>query len=40
MLFDCLDKIEKYIKNEFNHELTEDEKMYLAVHINRITKPN
>lgn len=38
--YDCVDKIEKYINKEFNHELTEDEKMYLAVHINRITKPN
>ena len=38
--YDCVGKIEKYIQKEFNHELTEDEKMYLAVHINRITKQN
>ena len=38
--YDCVEKIEKYINKEFNHELTEDEKMYLAVHITRITKPN
>lgn len=40
MAYDCVEKIEKYIEKEFNHELTEDEKMYLAVHITRITKPN
>lgn len=37
--YECVEKIEKYIKVEFNHGLTEDEMMYLAVHISRITKP-
>lgn len=37
MAYDCVEKIEKYIEKEYDHKLTEDEKMYLAVHINRIT---
>ena len=40
MAYDCVEKIEKYIEKEYDHKLTEDEKMYLAVHINRITKIN
>ena len=36
--YECVYKIEKYINKEFNHDLTEEERMYLAVHINRITK--
>ncbi|MCR3759447.1 BglG family transcription antiterminator LicT [Clostridium felsineum] len=34
----CAEKIKKYIKKEFKTELTNEEMMYLAVHINRITK--
>ncbi|WP_315076617.1 BglG family transcription antiterminator LicT [uncultured Clostridium sp.] len=36
--YDCAEKIKKYIKSEFNNELTDEEMMYLAVHISRITK--
>lgn len=38
--YECVYKIEKYINKEFNHNLTEEERMYLAVHINRVTKQN
>lgn len=38
--YECVYKIEKYINKEFNHDLTEEERMYLAVHINRVTKQN
>ncbi|WP_341274394.1 hypothetical protein [Clostridium beijerinckii] len=31
-------KLKKYVKSEFNSELTDEEMMYLAVHINRVTK--
>lgn len=36
--YECAEKIKKYIKSEFNTELTDEEMMYLAVHINRVTK--
>lgn len=34
----CAEKIKKYIKSQFNAELTDEEMMYLAVHIYRVTK--
>ncbi|MBE6090543.1 MULTISPECIES: BglG family transcription antiterminator LicT [Clostridium] len=36
--YKCAEKIKKYVKSEFNSELTDEEMMYLAVHINRVTK--
>lgn len=33
----CTVKIRDYIKREFNCDLTEDEMIYLTIHINRIT---
>jgi len=33
----CTEKIAAYIENEFDHKLTEEEKMYLTLHIRRIT---
>lgn len=36
--YKCAEKIKKYIKSEFDSNLTEEEMMYLAVHINRVTK--
>ncbi|NRY63239.1 BglG family transcription antiterminator LicT [Clostridium beijerinckii] len=36
--YKCAEKIRKYIKSEFNTDLTDEEMMYLAVHINRVTK--
>ncbi|MDS0526025.1 PRD domain-containing protein [Clostridium sp. SHJSY1] len=36
--YECTEKIRKYIKSEFQTELTDEEMMYLAVHINRVTK--
>lgn len=34
----CAEKIKKYIDKEFNHELSDEEMMYLTVHIKRIIK--
>ncbi len=34
----CTVKVKDYIKQEFNYNLTEDEMIYLTIHINRITK--
>ena len=36
--YKCAEKIKKYIKSEFDSNLTDEEMMYLAVHINRVTK--
>lgn len=35
--YECTEKIKKYIFKEYNHMLTEEEMMYLTVHIKRIT---
>lgn len=35
--YKCTEKIYDYILKEFNHKLTEEEMMYLTVHIKRIT---
>ncbi|WP_373854744.1 BglG family transcription antiterminator LicT [Clostridium arbusti] len=35
--YKCTEKISDYILKEFNHKLTEEEMMYLTVHIRRIT---
>lgn len=34
----CIDKISKYILRQFNYELTKQEKIYLLLHILRVTK--
>lgn len=34
----CAEKVKKYILKEFNHELSDEEMMYLTVHIKRIIK--
>ncbi|MDU5262578.1 MAG: PRD domain-containing protein, partial [Clostridium celatum] len=34
----CAEKIKKYIQKEFNHEISDEEMMYLTVHIKRIIK--
>lgn len=36
--YECTLKIEHYIKNELNWKLLKDEKVYLTVHIHRVTK--
>ena len=35
--YECTLKVRDYIKQEFNCDLTEDEMIYLTIHINRIT---
>lgn len=35
--YECTLKVRDYIKKEFNCDLTEDEMIYLTIHINRIT---
>ncbi len=37
--YECTEKIRDYIQKEFDHKLTDEEMMYLTVHIRRITKP-
>jgi beta-glucoside operon transcriptional antiterminator len=34
--FLCVEKIETYIKNNYNYNLTNEEKLYLTVHIQRV----
>lgn len=34
----CAEKVKKYILKEFNHEISDEEIMYLIVHIKRIVK--
>ena len=34
----CAEKIKKYIQIEFNHEISDEEMMYLTVHIKRVIK--
>ncbi|CAM4518999.1 BglG family transcription antiterminator LicT [Paenibacillus typhae] len=34
--FQCVEKIEIYLKNNYNHNLTNEEKLYLTVHIQRV----
>lgn len=34
----CAEKVKKYILKEFNHEISDEEMMYLTVHIKRIVK--
>ncbi|WP_026882205.1 BglG family transcription antiterminator LicT [Clostridium akagii] len=36
--YECTEKIAAYVSKEFKHKLTEEEMMYLTVHIRRITK--
>lgn len=34
--FECTEKINDYVKRKFDYELTNDEKLYLTVHIERV----
>ena len=34
----CAEKVGKYIFKEFGHEVSDEEMMYLTVHIQRIVK--
>ena len=34
---DCVEKIRVYIKETCNHDITDEEMMYLTVHIKRVT---
>jgi beta-glucoside operon transcriptional antiterminator len=34
--FACTEKINDYVKRKFDYELTNDEKLYLTVHIERV----
>lgn len=34
--FKCTEKINEYIENQFNYSLTDNEKLYLAIHIQRV----
>ncbi|MCV9886738.1 BglG family transcription antiterminator LicT [Metabacillus halosaccharovorans] len=34
--FECTEKINDYVKRQFDYELTNDEKLYLTVHIERV----
>ncbi|WP_078431401.1 BglG family transcription antiterminator LicT [Metabacillus halosaccharovorans] len=34
--FECTEKINNYVKRQFDYELTNDEKLYLTVHIERV----
>lgn len=36
--YSCADKIRNYIKEGFQHQMTEEETMYLVVHVNRLIK--
>lgn len=38
--FECTQKIKEYIEKEYACAITEEEQVYLAVHIHRITSPN
>lgn len=37
--YQCTLKIRDYMQKEFGHELTEDELIYLTIHIRRVTTP-
>jgi len=34
--FECTEKINEYINKQFNYHLTDNEKLYLAIHIQRV----
>jgi len=34
--YECTEKINDYVKRQFNYELTNDEKLYLTIHIERV----
>ncbi|WP_078410017.1 BglG family transcription antiterminator LicT [Priestia abyssalis] len=35
--YECTRKISDYINKQYNHELTDEEKLYLTIHIERVT---
>ncbi|WP_420885148.1 PRD domain-containing protein [Bacillus cytotoxicus] len=38
--FSCSQKIKKFIENNYTYELTEEEVIYLTIHIERVVKNN
>lgn len=34
--YDCIEKIEEFIKKKYNYELTDEEKLYLTIHVERV----
>lgn len=36
--YKCTGKIKQYIQKEYDHELTSEELLYLAIHIERVVK--
>lgn len=36
----CVEKIEKYVKTNFDYAISNEEKMYLIIHINRVVSRN
>ena len=38
--FSCVEKISIHIENNYNHILTNEEKLYLTVHIHRVIYKN
>jgi len=34
--FECTEKINKYVMNQFHYSLSDNEKLYLAIHIQRV----
>lgn len=34
--YQCVEKIAIYIKNQYNYELYDEEKLYLTIHIHRV----
>lgn len=39
-VYECVEKIRDYILKEYGHQLSEEEMLYLSVHIKRITDEN
>lgn len=35
--YECTEKINGYLKKQYNHDLTDEEKLYLTIHIERVT---
>ncbi|WP_027634694.1 BglG family transcription antiterminator LicT [Clostridium hydrogeniformans] len=38
--YECVKKIDKFIKEKYKYELTKEEKLYLTIHIERVTESN
>ena len=35
---ECVKKVEKFIKEKYTYDLTKEEKLYLMIHIQRVTE--